>query len=298
VSGSRQITEYRVDSSGFRALTWVQSRDGKTINLIDYDPASLSSNKLWMRLEALCLAGHARLSNRESVRGVGSNPASRKENRATDDIATICHWIGRAEAWLDKLLRNQRKAILNANAALAAGTDEPETNEKIPFLPPSREAELADNARVNRVVNANILPQQIVVGGVKHWDHEGALAVRGRRVAGGTSTRTMLGKRELIQRLRDMASRQLTRAAELAGTDPETSEECLCYARNSEARAQRLQDELNARMAKARDARRVKREAALSVSANAAEAVVDEANLGARVATAKKEVADDAEDAG
>lgn len=297
VTGSRQITEFRVDDQGFRALTWVQSQDGKTVELVDYDPASLSSAKLWKSLESLCLSGHARLSDRASVRGVGSDPRSRKECRATDDVSTVTHWIKRSETWLEQRLAGQRKAILGANAALAAGSDAP-ANDKIPYLPPSREAELADNARVNRVVNANILPQQIIVGGVKHWDHEGALAVRGRRVAGNSSTRTVTGKRELIGRLRDMASRQLTRAAELADSDPETSEECLCFARNSEARAQRLQDELNARMAVAREARRVKREAAIALAPCAAEAVADEANLSGRMALVNKEDAESADDNG
>jgi hypothetical protein len=296
VSGSREVTEFRVGDEGFRALTWVQSRDGSTAELINYDPASPTAAKLWKTLEMLCLSGHARLSDRASVRGVGSDPRSRSMNRATDDVSTVVNWVKRAERWYEKRTAAQRKSILRANAAIAAGTETVETESKIPYLPPAREVELAENARVNRVTGANILPQQIVVGGVKHWDFEGALAVRGRRTAGGVSQRAIIGKRELIQRLRDMAQRQLTRAAECADSDPEASEECLCYAQNSEARADRLQDELNARMAKAREARRVKRQAALKLRECAAEAVSDEAAHGAREAAARKEVRDDVED--
>jgi hypothetical protein len=265
VSGCRQLTEFRVSGEGFTCLVWVKSADGKEVSLVSYRPQSNDAGDLWRALEVDCLSGHARLIDRASVRGVGSAPKSRKEHRIVDDVSTICNWIDRAEAWYAKHLRNERKEVLKANGALASGPD----NSKIPFLPPSFQLEVSHNAALNREVNANVLPQHISVGAVKHWDADGALMVRGKKV-GGVSTRTVIGMRERIQRLRDMAARQVRIASDLEAGDLGSAEviaanaqrftcaEYLEFALDSEERANAIQSRLNAKMEHARAAKLAK----------------------------------------
>lgn len=255
-SGTRQITEFRVGQEGFSVLVWVKSLDEKELTLRFYQAAEPTAAKMWKILEIDCLSGHARLSDRAPVRGVGGNPKFRKEARATDDVSTVVNWIKRAETWYEKTLAKQRKAVLNANVALAAESGANETH--IPFLPVSLEIQFASDERLNRQVNADILPQHLNVGCVKHWDHEGALAIRGKRVAGGLSTRTVIGKRDMIQRLLDMAARQLAKAAEFVESKPEESAYFQELAAISQERAEKIQADLNARMEKARNARKAK----------------------------------------
>ena len=270
VSGSRQVTEFRVSDAGFSILVWEAipvKGTGHRVELLSYQPASPSANGLWKQLEVDCLSGHARLSDRAPVRGVGGNPANRSHARATDDVATVCHWITRSEKWLAKRLSGQRKAILKANNAL---TDNAESSKdsKIPFLPPSMEFQLQAESELNRDVYANVMPQFLNVGSVKHWDNDGALCQRGKRVSSGSTTRTLAGKRDRIAILRAMALRQLTKAAEyeIAGQAWEAD----IYAEmaaESDAKAQVLQDELCARMAVARAARKTKHASLLTVTA-------------------------------
>ena len=296
VSGTRQITEFRVSDAGFSILVWQSlpcMGGGHRVELVSYRPAEKGSNALWRTLEVDCLSGHARLTDRASVRGVGGNPRHREQYRATDDVATVVNWIRRAERWLDKRIAVQRKAILKANNAIAA--DEP-VNDKIPYLPPSMEFELQNEAELNRDVCANILPQHLNVGSVKHWDQEGALIQRGKRVSGGSTTRALAGKRDRIVRLRDMARRQLEKAAECEREGSVImADEYVAMSVDSEARASSIQAELNQRMAHVRAARHAKRAARLtSVTATglAAQAVRDELTGVDRARTAAMKQAD------
>jgi len=277
VSGTRQLTEFRVSDEGFCIIVWqAPIITGGESKVTSFRMCGMSSNPLWKTLEVDCLSGHARLSDRASVRGVGGNPCNRKYARATDDVATVCHWLTRSEQWLEKRIAGQRKAILRANKGLAEVNP---GDSKIPFLPPSMQFELANNAAINHDVTANVLPSQLSVGSVKHWDSDGALAMRGKRVSSGSTTKTLAGKRDRIARLKQTALFQVGEAAkcEQAGDDMGV-DEYVTMALETEARIASLQGELNARMAHARAARRAKRAAiqTVAVSPVAAEAIVDE----------------------
>lgn len=279
VSGTRQVTEFVVGQEGFSIFVWVKSQDGNTCTLRFYQAAEPTAAKMWKTLEIDVLSGHARLSDRAAVRGVGGNPKNRKEARATDDVATVHNWIKRAEIWYENCLRKQRKTVLNANATLAAESNDNGSNGSspaIPFLPVSLEIQFASDERINRQVNADVLPTFLNVGCVKHWNHEGALAIRGKRVSGGSSTKTLVGKRDMIQRLRDMASRQMAEAAKLADKDPEESEYYLELSQESAARAEKIQADLNARMEKARNARKAKTLESIQLHPAAAQALKDQ----------------------
>ncbi len=305
VSGNSELTEFRVSDEGFSILVWRSypvRGDKRRIELVSYRPAERGTDAMYRRLEVGCLSGLARLSDRAPVRGVGGNPENRASARATDDVATVCHWIARAEKWYDKRVAGQRKAILKGNAALA-GEAVDSGDSKIPYLPPSMAFEQAAEAGNNADLYANVMPQFLNVGSVKHWDRDGALAMRGKRVSAGTTSRTLAGKRDRIALLRAMATRQVTIAAEkeLAG-DLVESEIYAEFAASSDARAQALQDELCARMAVARAARKAKaagKDARVEV-VTARIAALEEAledisgNRAARVAACKVADADEA----
>ena len=288
MSGARQITEFRVDESGFRVLVWVQDMiSGKPV-LRGYDPAEGSAKKLWKVLEIDCLSGHARLSDRASVRGVGSNPAHRSECRATDDVSAVVNWIRRAEVWYDKQVQSERKSVLKG----VSMQEIVETGEesKIRFMSPRLEAELASDERVNRSSAANVERIHLVVGCVKHWDSEGRIAVRGKRVGGSLSTRTIIGRKDMIARLQSTANWQGERSTALESEDPVMSELYREMQLESLEKAAKIQADLNARMAKARAARKPRNLETVEVAANVAEALRDEAEAPARMASATGEV--------
>ena len=291
MSGARQITEFRVDESGFRVLVWVQDMlSGKPV-LRGYDPAEGSAKKLWKVLEIDCLSGHARLSDRASVRVVGSNPAHRAECRATDDVSAVVNWIRRAEVWYDKQIQSERKGVLKGTSMqeIADGAE-----SKIRFIPPRLEAELASDERVNRSSAANVERIHLVVGCVKHWDSEGRIAVRGKRV-GSLSTRTVIGRIDMIARRTSTAQWQGERSTALESEDPVLSELYREMQLESLEKAAKIQADLNERMAKARAARaahaarKLRNLETVEVTANVAEAMKDEAEAPARMASAKKE---------
>jgi hypothetical protein len=154
-------------------------------------------------------------------------------------------------------MSKQRRSVLKANNVLAAESGGSET--RIPYMPVSMQREIAQNEQVNRAINSNVLPQHVSVGSVKHWDEEGCLAIRGKRTAGGLSNRTVIGKREMIERLHEMAGRQLAKAAEFVETDPDEHKYYMELAQDTMDRAEKIQKDLNARMEKARAARMAKK---------------------------------------
>ena len=301
VSGTRQVTEFRVGQEGFSIFVWVQNvNPDLPPTLRFYQAAEPTAAKMWKTLEIDVLSGHARLSDRAAVRGVGGNPKNRKEARATDDVATVHNWIKRAEVWYENCLRKQRKSVLNANIAMATESNDNGnggSSPAIPFLPVSLEIQLASDERVNRQINADVLPQHLNVGCVKHWDHEGALAIRGKRIVGGLTSKTIVGKRDMIQRLRDMAARQLAEAAKQVESDPEESEYYLEMAQETEARANKIQADLNARMEKARAARKAKNLETVQLHPVAAQAMKDQEDHIKREIEASAKLVDETMDA-
>lgn len=292
-SGSRQVTEFTVNDEGFRVLTWEKRDDGTTF-LASVLTAEPTAAKQWRALETLCLSGLARLSDRAPVRGVGRNPNFRERFRATDDVSAVVNWIRRSEQWFEKRTSQQRKEVLAANAALRHDANEATLAGEVDRLPGTKswELESKENERTNRVFNGMVdLPPSLVqVGSVKHWDHEGALSVKGKRVSSGSTTKTCAGKRDRIVILRGMVDSAANRAEEaMKAGDMDAAEYYLEVATDAKAKADNLQGQLNARMAAARDARRVKREARIAISAKAAEALADEAAHAARMAAAMGE---------
>jgi len=280
VSGTRQVTEFVVGQEGFSIFVWVRNMNPDLPpTLRFYQAAEPTSKKMWKALEVDCLSGHARLSDRAAVRGVGGNPNNRKEARATDDVSTVVNWVKRAEIWYERSIAKQRRSVLGANAALATESNADGSggsSPAIPFLPVSLEVQFTSDERLNRQVNADVLPAFLNVGCVKHWDHEGGLAIRGKRVAGGLSNKTVIGKRERISRYQDTARFQLGKAAELVESDPEESQYYLELAQDSEDKARKLQADLNARMEKARNARKAKSLEKVGLHPVAAQALLDQ----------------------
>lgn len=290
MSGNREITEFRVSREGFEILVWTESRDGSKQVLSQYSPPEWGADRLWTKLELDCLSGKARLSDRASVRGVGSVPSSRSMNRATDDVSSVVNWLRRAEKWL----------------SATGGKGRPSAEGGTADYSPS---DIADAVIVPVKLTGAILPPTdarcLRVGSVKHWDVDGALSVRGKRTHEGASSRSSKGKKERIQILRETAQRQLARAVQEEGRgDPDDLVPTLLeWANECERTACALQGQLDERMAAARAARAVKlaaknRAKEVAVSVEAAAVIDNAAETKARLETVSKgESSEDADSA-
>ena len=107
----------------------------------------------------------------------------------------------------------------------------------------------------NRIANFNRTPLKPLES--PFWDNEGALMMKGKRMK-GLSQKSLDGRKSMIAKLRDTAAFQLKCYKE----NLEIGQERLAaiyleLAQESEARANKLQCDLNAKMAKARAARKL-----------------------------------------
>jgi len=164
-------------------------------------------------------------------------------------LCTVVNWIRRNEKKLEKRLAKERAAIAKANRELlGADADEPELTE----LPESFEQGMASLEHAQHVARSNESPVKPVLS--KCWEKEECLSRKGKRTVYSSTTRTIAGKRDRIERLRDMSDRQRQRADQT--DDPALREQLLTWAQEGEDRANSLQFELNKRMAVARAARK------------------------------------------
>ena len=251
MSGSHQVTEFQFSLvDGFTIVRWERSLDGREVWAEFVIRCGTNPRNVYMTLESDVVHCAARLSDRSSVRGVGSTPESRVENRATDDLCTVINWIRRNKNKLAKRLIKQRGEILKQNAALiGAGADEPELTE----LPESFDAGMASLEAAQHVARSNESPIKPVLS--RCWEKEECLSRKGKRLVYSSTTRTIAAKHDRIARLRDMADRQRGRAA-APDCAPELCEQLLKWAEEGEDRANSLQFDLNKRMAAARAARK------------------------------------------
>ncbi len=233
--GQGEVTEIRASGLGFQTFRWLDAGGGN-VHLAGVSPIDPSSSVVWRNLERDVLTGKARLSNRESVRGVGGTPAHRAEARATDGLAAVCHWLRRAEARIDA----QRAKILAANKLLANGP----------------------------TANISESPVAPAFGVARLYDSDGAISVRGKRTSGGSVERVFVSMKDRSARLRESAELQLQWAAEVAG-DAAAEAAYLAMAEKSESRANALDSALRERTKAARAALAAKRKGTVTVAAEA-----------------------------
>ena len=249
VSGSRQVTEFRVSDTGFMILVWSQSRD-ESETICIFAARKEGVDTLYQMLEKDVLGGHARLSDRASVRGVGlvhsSTPfakrISRDMTRATDDVGCVINWLRRAEAWFDARMLRGKTEVLSANLALL--------DEGGSTFVPTRVSLGRRNAGIRPTNDGEMTSN-------KCWDNIGALAVRGKRTYEGSTSKTIVNKRERIARLQATLDFQLRSAQEcsLIG-NIEDEVEYNEMAEETRVKIETLQGQVNARMQHARSCRK------------------------------------------